>query len=77
MSVESINFKRKDEVLNLKITHTSGNTTVLDCEYFGKLESFDAFIAFWKSGKEIPSLVLAERLIAAIEVFEEEESDNS
>jgi len=78
MSVKEVKFDRKDELLNVRLTHNDGTKTLLNCEYFGKMEGFDGFVAFWGEGKEVPFLILATGCILSIEILEyEEKNDNS
>ena len=73
MSVEEVDFNKEDEMMDIKITHDDGSTSLLDCDYFGKMDGFEGFIAFWGEGKEVPFLILATGCVRAIEILGDEE----
>lgn len=75
MSVEEVNFNRKDELMEVRVTHDNASTSLLTCEYFGKMDGFEGFMAFWGEGKEIPFLILATECIRAIEILEEKDKE--
>lgn len=70
MSVKEIDFNRKDELMDVRLTHADGTKSLLTCEYFGKMEDFEGFIGFWAENKDIPFLVLATGCVMSIEILE-------